>query len=103
MSSYLKALGLHAYLATTKKSYSDNGKYIEVKTQAIDAIRQTLSKENLSIASHCDSAFAAWNTLTSPELQRETMWRKNPWWMSPTKLAIWSKGLTPLRYIRILI
>ena len=58
MSSYLKALGLHAYLATTKKSYSDNGKYIEVKTQAIDALRQTLSKEHISLISHSNFAFA---------------------------------------------
>ena len=28
MSSYLKALGLHVYLATTKKSYIDNDKYL---------------------------------------------------------------------------
>ena len=46
MSSYLKALGLHASLGTTKKSYSDNGKYIEVNAQAIDALRQTLAKEH---------------------------------------------------------
>ena len=29
VSSYLKALGLHIYLVTTKKSYVDNGKYLE--------------------------------------------------------------------------
>jgi len=29
MSSYLKALELHIYLATTKKSYVDNEKYLE--------------------------------------------------------------------------
>ena len=29
MSAYLKALGLHVYLATTKSSYISNGKYIE--------------------------------------------------------------------------
>ena len=28
MSSYLKALGLHVYLTTTKKSYVDNDKYL---------------------------------------------------------------------------
>ena len=32
-------------------------------------LRHTLSKDYLSIISHCDSAFAVWNALTSPELQ----------------------------------
>ena len=66
---YLKTLGMHVFLAATKKSYLDNSKHIEVNTQAIEALRHTLSKENLSIISHCDSAFAVWNTLTSPALQ----------------------------------
>ena len=29
MSAYLKTLGLHVYLATTKKAYFGNAKYIE--------------------------------------------------------------------------
>ena len=29
MSAYLKTLGLHVYLAATKKSYLDNSKHIE--------------------------------------------------------------------------
>ena len=29
MSAYLKVLELHVYLANTKKSYIDNGKYLE--------------------------------------------------------------------------
>ena len=29
MSAYLKTLGLHVYLATIKKSYVNNGKYLE--------------------------------------------------------------------------
>ena len=33
------------------------------------AHRCTLSKEYLCMVSHCDSAFAVWNTLTSPVLQ----------------------------------
>jgi len=65
MSSYLKALGLHVYLATPKKSYVDNGKYMEANTQALHALRHTLSKEFLFMVSHCDSAFVVWNTLTS--------------------------------------
>ena len=62
MSSYLKALGLHVYLATTKKSYLDNDKHIEANAQAIDALKHTLSKEQLYLISHCDSAFVVWNT-----------------------------------------
>ena len=69
MSAYLKALGLHVYLTTTKKSYLGNNKHIEANAQALEAIRQTLSKEYSSIVSHCYSAFAVWNTLASPKLQ----------------------------------
>ena len=57
MSAYLKTLGLHVYLVTTKKTYFGNIKYIEANAQALDALKHTLSKEYLSIVSHCDSAF----------------------------------------------
>ena len=33
MSAYLKALGLHVYLVTTKKSYLGNDKHIEANAQ----------------------------------------------------------------------
>ena len=69
MSSYSKALGLHVYLPTIKKSYFVNDKYIEVNVQAMEALRHTLSKEHISLVSHCGSAFAVWNTLTSPKQQ----------------------------------
>ena len=88
MSAYLKTLGLHVYLAATKKSYLDNSKHIEANTQALMALRNTLSKDYLSMISHCDSAFAVWNTLTSPELQRQSMWRKNLVEKSPTTLLM---------------
>ena len=58
MSAYLKALGLHVYHATIKKSHFDNDKYLGANVQAIDALKQTLHKEHLSIVSHCDSVFA---------------------------------------------
>ena len=58
---------MHVYLATTKKTYFVNVKYIEAK--ALDALKHLLSKEYLSMISHCDSAFAMWNTLASPKLQ----------------------------------
>ena len=69
MSMYLKILGTHVYLANTKKSYLGNSKHIEANAQALEALRCTLNKEYLCIVSHCDSAFAVWNTLTSPKLQ----------------------------------
>ena len=69
MSMYLKTLGLHVFLAATKKSYLGNSKHIEANAQALMALRSTLNKEYLSMISNCDSAFAVWNTLTSPELQ----------------------------------
>ena len=69
MSAYLKALRLHVYLTTTKKSYLDNDKYNEANTQALEKLRHTLSKDDLSIISHSDSAFTVWNTLTSPKVQ----------------------------------
>ena len=38
MSAYLKALGLHVYLATTKKTYFGNVKYIEANAQALNTL-----------------------------------------------------------------
>ena len=42
---YLKTLGMHVYLVTTKKSYFGNDKYIEANAQALVALKHTLSKE----------------------------------------------------------
>ena len=70
MSAYLKILRMHVYLATTKKSYLSNNKHIEANARALDALKQTLSKNYLSMVFHCDSAFAVWNTLTSPSFKR---------------------------------
>ena len=69
MSMYLKTLGMHVFLATTKKSYLGNNKHIEANAQALEALRHTLNKEYLCIVSLCDFAFAVWNTLTSSKLQ----------------------------------
>ena len=44
MSAYLKTLGMHVYLATTKKSYLDNNKHIEANAQALEALRPLLAK-----------------------------------------------------------
>ena len=54
MSMYLKTLGLHVFLATTKKSYLGNSKHIEANAQALEALRSTLNKEYLMIVSNCD-------------------------------------------------
>ena len=69
MSMHLKTLGMHVYLATTKKSYLDNNKYIVANAQALEVLRRTLSKDYLSMVSHCDFAFAVWSTLTFLPLQ----------------------------------
>ena len=39
MSVYLKTLGMHVYLATTKQFYLDNNKHIEVNAQALDVLK----------------------------------------------------------------
>ena len=44
-------------------------KHIEANAQTLNALKHSLSKEYLSMVSHCDSAFTVWNTLTSPKLQ----------------------------------
>ena len=76
MSAQFKALGLHVYLASTKKSYLGNNKYLEANIQTLEALKHTLSKEHLSLISYCDSAFAVWNTLTSPKKQRTNVLEK---------------------------
>jgi len=57
MSAYLKALGLHVYLATTKNSYISNDKYIKANAQALIALGQSLSKDCLSMIFYCNFAF----------------------------------------------
>ena len=66
---YLKTLGLHVFLAATKKSYLGNSKHIEANAEALEALRSTLNKEYLCLVSNCDSVFAVWNTLISSKLQ----------------------------------
>ena len=98
MSMYLKTLGLHVYLATTKKTYSGNDKYIKVNAQALEAFRHTLSKEYLCMVSHCDSAFAVWNILTSPKEQTTNVLEKESIVdESKQKCVTLSKRMTLLR------
>ena len=99
MSMYLKTLGLHVFLAATKKPYLGNSKHIEANAQALEALRSTLNIEYLMIVSNYDSAFAVWNTLTSSKLQLPIQ-TEDESVENPSNNATWSKGMTPLRYIR---
>ena len=45
MSVYLKALGLHVYLATINISFFSNDKYLGANAQIIDTFKQKLSKK----------------------------------------------------------
>ena len=65
MSMYLKALGIHVYLATIKDSYYLNGKYLEANAKAIHALKSTLNDGYLSRVSNFDSAFVVLNTIVS--------------------------------------
>ena len=94
---YLKTLGLHVYFDITKKSYSNDSKHIEANALALMALRSTLNKEYLCLVSLCDSAFAVWNTLTSPALQKTNHVEMELVEENPNNIAIWSKGMTPLR------
>ena len=58
MSMYLKTLGLHVFLAATKKCYLGNRNHIGANTHALEAIRSTLNKDYLLLVSNFDSAFA---------------------------------------------
>jgi len=62
---YLKTLGIHVFLAATKKCYLGNRNHIGANAQALEAIRNTLSKDYLLHVSNIDSAFAVWNILTT--------------------------------------
>ena len=44
MSMFLKTLGLHVFLAATKKSYLGNSDHLEANTQAIQALEARLIK-----------------------------------------------------------
>ena len=65
MSIYLQTLGLHVFLAATKKCYLDNSNHIGANAQALEAIRSTLLKDYLMLVSNLDSAVVVWNKLTT--------------------------------------
>ena len=45
MSLYLKALGIHVYLATIKDSYCLNDKHLEANAKVIHALKSTLNDD----------------------------------------------------------
>ena len=95
---YLKALGIHVYLATIEDSYFFNGKHLEANVKAIHALKSTLNDEILSRISNFDSAFVVWNTLISLGEQKLYYAGSDSNDGSETSTyATWSKGITPLR------
>ena len=69
MSMYLKAFGIHVYLAIIKESY--NGKYLEANAKALHVLKSTLNNKYLSRVSNFNSAFIVWNTLISLDEQMQ--------------------------------
>ena len=100
MGWHLKALGYKVYKAITKESDPNDSKHIEANAIALKALRASLHKEYLHVFSHYDSAFAVWSILTLPSYQRLSKRRGDLGETSPTNVASWSKGMTPLRYNR---
>ena len=64
MFMYLKALGVHVFLTTTKNSYFVNGKRLEANAKSLNVLKSTLNDDFLSISS-IESTFVVWNTLIS--------------------------------------
>ena len=58
-------LGLHVFLAATKRCYLGDRKHIGANAQALEAIRSTLSNDYLMLVSNLDSTFVVWNKLTT--------------------------------------
>ena len=98
MSMYLKALGIHVYLATIKDSYCLNGKYLEANAKALNALKSTLNDDYLSTVANIDSAFIAWNIITSlGENDLYFAGSNSDVGSDFSNVCIWSKGITPLR------
>ena len=71
MSMYLKALGIHVYLATIEDSYYLNVKHLEANSKAIHALKSALNDDYLSRVSNFSSDFVVWNTLVSLGEQKQ--------------------------------
>ena len=97
MSLYLKALGIHVYLAITN-DYCLNDKNLEANAKALHALKSTLNDDYLSRVSNIDSAFVVWNIILS--LGEQEQYYRGATRMLEVMLptcATWSKGITPLR------
>jgi len=98
MSMYLKALGIHIYLATIKDSYCLNGKHVEANAKAIHALKSTLNDDYLSRVSNFDSVFIIWNTLISLGEQKQYYMGSDSNDVSDaSNICYMVKGMTPLR------
>ena len=98
MSLYLKALGIHVYLATTNNAYCLDGKNFEANAKALHALNSTLDDVYLSRVSNFDLAFVVWNTLLSlGEKDQYYAGAIRTLEATPPTCATWSKGITPLR------
>ena len=100
MSLYLKGLGIHVYLASTKNSYFSNSKYLEANSKVIHALKSTLNNDYLCRVANLDLAFVVWNTIISLSEQEQYYAMRGATRMLEVKLptyAIWSKGITSLR------
>ena len=98
MSIYLKTLGHKVYQAITKESYPNDGKHKKANALALKVLRASIDKDLLYVFAHYDSTFAVWSILTSPELPKIIDKMRSLGETSPTSVASWSKGMTPLRY-----
>ena len=74
MSLFLKALGIHVYLATTNDSYSKN---FEANAKAIHALKSTLNDEYLSRISSIDPVFVILRALSSLLVNKRHMMRRD--------------------------
>ena len=93
MSLYLKALGIHVYLATIKDSYCSNSKYIKANSKIIHALKSTLNNDYLCRVANIDSTFVVWTP--SSRLANKNNIMRGATRMLEVKLpmyATWSKG-----------
>ena len=97
MSIYLKALGIHVYVATIKYSYCLNGKNLEANAKAFHGLRSTLNDDYLSRVANFDSAFVVWNTFISLGEQKQYYAGDSDDGSEASNICYMSKGLTPLR------
>ena len=60
---------MHIYLAISKRSYIENGKYLEANAQAMIALKKILNNDYLFRIVNCDFDLAMCNTLIFLEQQ----------------------------------